>query len=221
MSLKRRDFIKSTLAAGTFAGVAASFPLQGNESDVYQDVDNALNQKVLKKEIFTSPVIIKSIELLRYDDNFICIVRSKDGAEGLAVSNNDQMASLYPIHVLRVQPFFTGKDARDLESLLDKVYVYKSNYKLQSLALWIPVATIEFAILDMLGKIAGKSMGELIGEPYNPKICVYQANNFRGRSAQESVTLIRKNVEETGARALKVKIGGRIASQRGYGLHRR
>jgi len=212
MSLKRRDFIKSALTAGAFAGVATSFPAQANEGDIYRDIDGALNQKVLKKELFTSPVIIKNIELLRYKDNFICLVRSKDGAEGLSVSNNDQMASLYPIHVLRVQPFFTGKDARDLESLLEGVYVYKSNYKLQSLALWIPVATIEFAILDMLGRMVGKSIGELIGDTFNPKIYVYQANNFRGKSAQESIALIGKNVKETGAGALKIKIGGRMSA---------
>jgi len=212
MSLKRRDFIKSTVATVTFADIAAASLLERDERDKYQKVDDAFNHKVLKREFFNSPVIIKSIKLLRYDDNFICQVRSNDGAEGLAVSNNDQMKSLYPICLLRVRPFFIGKDARDLESLLDKVYVYKSNYKLQSLALWIPVATIEFAILDMLGKIAGKSIGELIGEIYNHKINVYQANNFRGKSAQESISLIRKNVEETNARALKIKIGGRMSA---------
>jgi len=38
------------------------------------------------------------------------------------------------------------------------------------------LATIEFAILDMLGRISGKSFGQLIGEIHNPKIAVYQAN---------------------------------------------
>jgi len=87
--------------------------------------------QVLKRDLFNSPVIIKNVELLRYKDNFICRVRSQDGAEGISISNNMQMIYLYPIHVLRVQPFFIGKDARDLENLLDEIYVYNSNYKLQ------------------------------------------------------------------------------------------
>ena len=67
-----------------------------------------------------------------------------------------------------MQPFFKGRDARDWEQLLEEVYVYQSNYKLQGLALWIPLATIEFAVLDMLGRIAGKPMGELIGTLHHP-----------------------------------------------------
>lgn len=109
-----------------------------------------------------------------------------------------------------------GKDATQLEQLLDEVYVYQSNYKMQNLALWVPLATAEFAILDMLGKIAGKSMGELIGEIHNPDIGIYQANNYRGKSAEESIQLIVKNVEETGSKAVKFKIGGRMSNNRDY-----
>jgi L-alanine-DL-glutamate epimerase-like enolase superfamily enzyme len=97
-----------------------------------------------------------------------------------------------------------------LEQLLEDVYVYQSNYKLQNLALWVPLATIEFAILDMLGKIAGKPMGELIGEIHHPDIAVYQANNFRGKSAEESIQGIIRQVKETDAKALKFKVGGRM-----------
>ena len=70
------------------------------------------------------------------------------------------MKYLYPIMSGRIIPFFIGRDARGLDMLIEEVYVYKSNYKLQSLALWVPLATLEFAILDMLGKIADKTMGE-------------------------------------------------------------
>ncbi len=156
------------------------------------------------------------MELLRYKNNFLCRVRSTNGAEGISVGNNMQMVSLYAIFTRRLQPFFPGKDARDLEQLLDEVYVYQSNYKLQSLALWVPLATIEFAILDMLGRIAGKSMGELIGEIHNPKVAVYQANNFRGKTAEESIEGIKKQVEETQAQAVKFKIGGRMSHNADY-----
>lgn len=185
-------------------------PVPGEETD-YRELDRVLGMPVLKKGLFPDPVIIDRLELLRYGDNFICRVTSKDGAEGLSVSNNAQMISLYPVFLNRLQPFFPGKDARDWETLLDEVYVYQSNYKMQNLALWVPLATIEFAVLDMLGKISGSSMGQLIGPVHHPRVAVYQANNFRGRSAEESLGLIRKQVEETGARALKIKIGGRMS----------
>ncbi|HDR52534.1 MAG TPA: mandelate racemase/muconate lactonizing enzyme family protein, partial [Mariniphaga anaerophila] len=54
-------------------------------------------------------------------------------------------------------------------------------------------------------------MGELIGEIHHPEIAVYQANNFRGRSAEESIKGIKRQVEKTGAKALKFKVGGRMS----------
>ena len=103
------------------------------------------------------------------------------------MGNNAQLQSVWPIFSVRLQPFFPGKDVRDLEQLFEELYVYKSNYKLQNLAMWVPWATIEFAILDMLGRIANRSIGQLIGQIHNAKIAVYQANNYRGKSAEESL----------------------------------
>ena len=185
-------------------------------NDRYRKLDEVLARPVLKSELFSDPVIIESLELLRYENNFICRVRSSDGAEGISVGNNAQLISLYPIFVDRLQPFFIGKDARNLEQLLDEVYVYKSNYKVQNLALWVPLATIEFAILDLLGRMAGKSIGELIGEIHNPKVAVYRANNYRGKTALESIEGIKNDVEEAQAKALKVKIGGRMSKDADY-----
>lgn len=218
----RRDFIvKGAMGTGLLAGGLSSCqikPETSNEAinERYRKLDEVLAMPVLKSELFPDPVIIETMELLRYRDNFICRVRSTDGAEGISVGNNAQLISLYPVFVIRLQPFFIGKDARKLEQLLDEVYVYKSNYKVQNLALWVPLATIEFAILDMLGRMAGKSIGELIGEIHNPKVAVYRANNYRGKTAEESIEGIKQDVEEAQARALKVKIGGRMSKDADY-----
>jgi hypothetical protein len=48
----------------------------------FTKLDEVLQKPVLKKELFTAPVIIESLELLRYKNSFLCRVRSKDGAEG-------------------------------------------------------------------------------------------------------------------------------------------
>jgi len=220
MKTNRRHFLRdSSMAFIAGSSLLASCrpaenPATASQSDPdYSLLDEAYEKPVLKRELFPDPVMIDRCELLRLEDNFICRVTSSDGAEGICVSNNMQMVSLYPIFINRLQPFFPGKDARDLEQLLEEAYVFESNYKLQSVALWVPLATIEFAILDMLGKIAGKSTGELIGEVHHPHISVYRANNFRGESAERSLEGIRKQVEETNARALKFKIGGRMSRQ--------
>jgi len=219
MKSSRRSFFK-TAAAGALGSGLSLQSCNGTETSHdsvdYSQLDHILTQPVLKKDLFPDPVIIDRLELLRYEDNFICRVTSSHGAEGISVSNNAQMRSLYPVFVNRLQAFFPGKDAREWETLMEEVYVYQSNYKLQNIALWVPLATIEFAVLDMLGKIAGKSIGELIGSVHHPRIAVYQANNFRERSAEESLDGIRKQLEETGAKALKFKVGGRMSKNADY-----
>ena len=214
MKTNRRKFITTSLAGG----VAASIPLSSLASHMaesfnpgYAKLDEILKIPVLKRELFSSPVIIETLELLRFKDNFLCRVRSRDGAEGISASNNGPMKSFYPVFVNRLQPFFIGKDCRDLESLLEEVYVYQSNYKFQSLALWVPVATIEFAILDMLGRIANKSIGQLIGKIHNPVVSFYQANGERDNSTEETLEHLHKQLAESKAKALKVKVGGRMS----------
>jgi L-alanine-DL-glutamate epimerase-like enolase superfamily enzyme len=63
----------------------------------------------------------------------------------------------------RILPFFAGRDARDLETMIDAIYVYKWNYKYAGSAFWMPVAWAEAAVLDLLGKATGKSIGDLLG----------------------------------------------------------
>jgi L-alanine-DL-glutamate epimerase-like enolase superfamily enzyme len=217
MNSNRRQFLATALAGSA----AAALPLSSRAAAArstdsvkarYAKLDEILKQPVLKRQLFTSPVIIETLELLRFNNSFICRVRSKDGAEGLSVANNSQQVSLYAIQVNRLQPFFLGKDARDLDNLLEEVYVYQSNYKLQSLALWVPLATIEFAILDLLGRIAKKPMGHLIADQtYNPTVMVYRANGERDVTAEAVMANLTKQVEESQAKALKIKIGGRMS----------
>ena len=219
MNQNRRRFLKSATIASASSialGSCKTGDYTISEQVDYSKLDAALEKPVLKKELFVDPVIIETLELLRYENNFICRVRSKDGAEGISVGNNAQLQSVWPIFNVRLQPFFIGKDVRDLEQLFEELYVYKSNYKLQNLALWVPLATIEFAILDMLGRIADKSIGELIGEIQNSKIGVYQANNYRGKSAEESIDKIKEHVAKSQAKAVKFKVGGRMSKNTDY-----
>jgi L-alanine-DL-glutamate epimerase-like enolase superfamily enzyme len=212
MKTNRRKFIETTLA-GSVAAAYSGMKFQSSSlKEKYTMLDKIISKPVLQKDQFRSPVIINTLELLRLKNSFLCRVRSGDGAVGISVANNDQMKSLWPVFINRLQPFFIGKDARNLETLLDEVYVYQSNYKMQNLALWVPVATIEFAILDMLGRISDKSIGQLIGEIHNPEIAVYQANGERGITAEVTIEHLIKEVGETKAKALKFKAGGRMSN---------
>ena len=215
METNRRKFISTAIAGGLGATLPLTsksqnlpFNNSGTLTERYSKLDEILSQPVFKKEFFPHPVIIETLELLRFKDSFLCRVRSKDGAEGISVGHPGQLPSLYPIFTNLLRPFFIGKDARELDMIIDKVYTYKLNFRLSGMALGVPLATIEFAILDMMGRIAGKSIGQLIGEIHHPKVAVYQATEYREKPVGESMELIIRDVEEYKAKALKIKVGG-------------
>jgi L-alanine-DL-glutamate epimerase-like enolase superfamily enzyme len=118
------------------------------------------------------------------------------------------MSTLFPIFLRNLRPFFLGKDARELDLILEKVYIFGFNFRYNGIALGLPLATIEFAILDMLGRIANKPVGQLIGEIHNPEVAVYVATEWRERPVEESIELIQKAFAAYDARALKIKVGG-------------
>ena len=215
MDINRRNFL-STAAVGGMASTLpfsctgkTTFPLPSDKvQSRYDKLDEILKQPVFKKELFSSPVIIETLELLRYENSFLCMVRSKDGAEGFSVGHSGSLRSLYPIFTINLQPFFINKDARDLDLILEKVYIYRLNFRLSGLALGVPLAAIEFAILDMMGRIANKSIGQLIGNIHHPEVEVYQATEYRERSVEESMELIKRDVAEYNAQAVKIKVGG-------------
>lgn len=207
----RRDLFRTGLAAGAMAGMPAMAATPALAA-TYAKLDAAAARPVFRRELFKDPVIIDSVELLHYKRSWLCRVRSKDGAVGISVSNAQQMEVLYPIFTKRIAPYFIGKDARNLEALLEEVTVYESNYKATGLAIFVPMATLEFAILDLFGKMANLSIGQLIGDKiYNPKIAVYQANGERDISAEETIEHLKRDVAISKAKAIKFKLGGRMS----------
>jgi L-alanine-DL-glutamate epimerase-like enolase superfamily enzyme len=175
--------------------------------------------------VSTSPVKIASIEILRLEQKLFNLPflpsrdsgglyfirsRSTDGTVGISVAHQ-RIEHLYLILQQLVIPYFVGKDARDLESLVDDVYVFHSNYKLAGLALWCCVAWVEFSLLDLLGKVAGKPIGELLGGVIRQEIPVYLSSLRRDTTPEEEVALMEQRLEETGAKAVKFKIGGRMS----------
>jgi L-alanine-DL-glutamate epimerase-like enolase superfamily enzyme len=206
MKADRRTFI-STAVGGSVASLPSSAAPSRAVTARYEKLDAILKQPVLKKQLFSAPVIIETLELLHLDGTYLCRVRSRDGAEGISVAHST-MNTLYPIFLRNLRPFFLGKDARELDLILDKVYIYGFNFRLNGLALGLPLATIEFAILDMLGRMAQKPVGELIGEIHNREVGVYMATEWREKPVDESIRLIQGAVSEYDVHALKIKVGG-------------
>src|SRR5437899_6082709 len=146
--MNRRDFLTSSAAATLLAQTAAR-PAQA--ADFSAPVFN------LPKQV-PNPVKIASIDLLQSGRQFFVRTRSTDGVEGVVLTKD--MEDFIPILHRRVIPHFIGKDARNLERLVDEVYI--ANYKLSGQAFWCPVAYVEQSLFDLLGKSASKPAAELM-----------------------------------------------------------
>lgn len=217
MHMNRRRFIELTAGTGTLSVLQGCHPsakskqMSSRHSKVtVEKLEKAAETPVLQLDGLDSPLIIESIELLQKGGEHFVHVRSKNGAEGIALTNG-RARYLNPILNKLVIPYFVGKDARDLESHLFGVYRHQSNYKLQGIALWCPLAWVEFALLDMLGRVAGKSIGELLGGVIRREVPFYVASGRRDSTPEEEADYLLKLVEETGAPAVKFRVGGRMS----------
>jgi L-alanine-DL-glutamate epimerase-like enolase superfamily enzyme len=209
MNLSRRSFLATAVAAGISAhgGTLASAASNPPEDQL----DRIAAEPVLQVPSLTSPVKIASIELLQSGKDYYIRTTSADGAVGIAMPNG--LADIYaPILLKRVIPFFINKDARLLDSLVDGVYLYQSNYKLLGQPLWCPVAWVEFSILDLLGRMTHKPLGDLLGGIRKREIPIYMASGNRDTTPQQEADILKRLVETTGVRAVKFKIGGRMSN---------
>jgi len=206
MKISRRQWMQYTGSAAVATILPHSLMAfrENSEQPLIRDLEAPLFN--LPGQI-PGPVVIESIELLRNGSDYFVRTRSADGAIGII--GTKQIADFIPIFQNLVAPHFIRKDARDIESLVDSVY--HANYKLAGLAFWCPVAYIEQSLLDMLGKIAGKPIGELLGGVIRDEIPVYLSGSDRVLTAEEEVDVYVRGVAETKAKAVKIKIGGRMS----------
>ncbi|MFC1764304.1 mandelate racemase/muconate lactonizing enzyme family protein [Planctomycetota bacterium] len=212
--IPRRDLIKTgAIVASAAAGImslnsARSSTGSNDISEIYFKLDEILKKPVLDRSLFPDPVIIEWLELLRDRKNFICRVRAKDGAKGISLGHPRISSVSYPVFNKVLQQQFVGKDARDLDQLIYKACHSKVKY--QGVPTKIQIATIEFAILDMLGNIANLPIGAFLGGIKNPEISIYLGTRLlelRGMEPEASLALMEKDVLETNAQAIKLRAG--------------
>lgn len=168
-------------------------------------------KKLLDTADWEAPIWIEKIELLSCGPFLVVRALSKCGLVGIGVSN-ERLNYVFPILEKLIAPYLIGKDARQIESLLDEVYVYKNNYKLAGLAYFIALSAVETSILDMLAKARQVSLGQLFGAKKKNRVDIYVASGNRGNTAEEELEILANKVQNLGAKAIKFKIGGRMSN---------
>jgi len=194
--MQRRLFVPS-IAAAACQAFAQDYPrrVPAYEAPLFD----------LRKQI-SSPIKIAKVEVLESGKATFVVVHSSDGATG--VVRTKEIDDFLPILLHRVIPGFVGRDARDLESIVDDVYI--KNYKLAGQPFWSPVAAVEQATWDLMGRVAKKPVPELMGGVLRTEIPVYLSGSGRETTAEEEVEVYDRGLAETQAKAVKFKIGGRM-----------
>ena len=207
--MNRRDFFRAAAGSALLANQSSR---AWGASDMGAEILEYRKPVFNLHKFFDAPVKIASIELLQAHGQFFLRTRSADGAEG--VIQTKDVVDYIQILAHRVMPHFLGKDARDLEHLVDEVYATNSNYKLAGQEFWCPVAYIEQSLFDLMGKALKKPAGELMGGVLRKDIPVYLSGSGRDTTAEEEVDVYVREVARTGAKAVKFKIGGRMSDNR-------
>ncbi|HBE71322.1 MAG TPA: mandelate racemase/muconate lactonizing enzyme family protein [Planctomycetaceae bacterium] len=166
---------------------------------------------------FSEPVKIAAIEQLLVGESIWMRVRSEDGRTGYCPGNDRLKVTLEMAKQL-IFPFFLGKDARNIESLVDGVYTVRdergSVYKFAGMPFWNIVGHVEIAILDLLSRSADVPLASLIGGAIRQEIPVYISQFGRTTTPQVEVDNAARDLEKTGASATKLKVGLRMANSK-------
>jgi len=216
MQISRRSLLQSAAMGAVAAQLSgcranhADADGRGVRSVSREELEHVLQRPVLKLDMLKEPVIVESVELLRNGKTFLLRTRSKAGVEAISVPNSSRMEMLYPFFLSSVLPFFVGKDARELENHLWEVFRFRDNYKYQGLALWCGVAAMEMALLELMAQSAQRPVADFFGGALRRDIPIYTASGVRGNRPEEEIEHLKKLVEESGARALKYRLGGRM-----------
>lgn len=207
----RRDFLLTSAAFGGLAGCRPAAADEGSPRGDAEKLQNILNSPVLDLSFVKQPVKIASIELLQNGKSHLLRTRSVDGLEAITVPHQAKIGVLTPLLLKNVIPPFIGRDARDIEKLLWDVYRHADNYKLQGLALWVCVAAVEMGILELLCQAGERPLADLFGGRSKRDITVYYASGTRGNTPEAEVEALQKMVGDSGAKAIKFRLGGRMS----------
>ncbi len=150
---------------------------------------------------------IQRLEIVSFDGHFFARVCS--GEFHGVVALNHWTPALVSLWQSLILPFWVGRDARDLVADCETLASLNLNYKLAGAPFWIAFAGIELAIWDLLGQVSGQSVAALICKKPRRKVPVYLSSLRRENDAKAEIERLSESVARTGAKAVKIKIGGR------------
>ncbi len=156
---------------------------------------------------FPTALPVERLEIRAFDGHFFARVCSGEW-QGVAALNSwtPALISLWQTIVL---PFWIKRDARDVAAVLEAFGRENCHHKLASAPLWAAFAGVELALWDLLGQAHQKSVAALLCAAPRRKVPVYLSSPRRDSDAATEAQWLSAAIERSGAKAAKIKIGGR------------
>jgi D-galactarolactone cycloisomerase len=207
--LRRREVVGGLAGGGLLLAGSATGQVAERRADGLLAFPPQADDQVAFRDRLDHPVILQSAEILKVDGRHEFIrVQSHDGVEGV-IKANSRMAEVSSLFHLVVKPRLIGQDMRDVERLIRELYARE--YKFASLPFWTAVGHLELAIWDMMGRTAGVRCVDFMGPVQRTEIPIYISSLRRNTTPEEEVAWLAEEVATTGARGVKIKVGGRMS----------
>lgn len=212
--MKRRGLLATAVLA-PLAGCVRT-PARAQAGTRSPDAMDFSDEPLLQWDFRTQardPLRLEALEVLRIAGREHLMHARIGGGVECWVPCNGRFGEGLPLFFHRVLPLFLGADLRDIESLAAQCL--QKNYKIVGLPLWNAVGHLEMLALEAIGQAAGRPVHALLGGARRREVSVYLSTRERATSpAQEIDEFLLPRVEATGARAVKIGIGGRMSRNR-------
>ncbi|MEO3875169.1 mandelate racemase/muconate lactonizing enzyme family protein [Nonomuraea sp. B12E4] len=148
---------------------------------------------------------ITEIETLTRGQLAVVRVRTDDGAEGIGQTAPYEADTTVRVLHTMVAPMFLGRDPWDAEALVDECL--RTHYKFPSSFLHRAVAGVETALWDIMGKVAGRPVCQLLGGRARTTVPMYASSMSRAISPEDEAERLGGLIAEHGYRAVKIRVG--------------
>jgi D-galactarolactone cycloisomerase len=107
-------------------------------------------------------------------------------------------------------PALQGSDLRDWPAWSEAFH--RKHYKIAGLPFWASVGSVEMLALELLGQASGRRVVDLLGGVKSrERFAIYLSSRDRTTTPETEVAMFQRRIATTGARAIKLGIGGRMS----------
>ncbi len=160
-----------------------------------------------------APLRARALHLLRNDRGVLVLRLQTDDGQQALYPAQERVAQVASFFEQVLVPFVLGEDLRDWPALVQRFH--RQHYKLVGLPFWACVASVEMLVLELLGRSAGLPVVELLGGTRSTRrFSIYLSSRDRKTTPEAEAAMLAQRMAQTGARAVKIGIGGRMSRNR-------